>query len=231
MVHFLRPASLAPVTVLDRPFQVPITLRDRVGRWLPSRPGWGWAWVVERAVFGPRKTINLYAEIFELGSSSSRALFDPALGRPDYTGTNGLQVWLLEPGAIKTLRERVKEAPGFHSLGGPRVSTAEGIGTRLFQGQAITVNGLTNQVGLAVDYFARLRPTGTDLFATLELSSLTANTTNVPDGATPAQQFTIQTNLDLALRVQVPKGWGLFLLDPGPGAAHQAGLGVILDPL
>lgn len=223
------PERPAPFIVLHQPWKMPVPLRERLGRWIPATPSWAWAWSVEQAVWGRRKPVNFHAEIITLVDSSRATLSSLSLGTPSFSDTNGLQVWLLAADQLKTLREYLKQTPGMAVLLRPRISTADGIESRLFSGESILLNGSTNPVGLAAGCFARVHPISTDLTACITLSELVTNETVAPSRSARIA-LSMQTNMDAAFRVQVPKGSGLFLLDESRLDSSRNRIGVIIDP-
>lgn len=226
----VRPARPAAFMVLRQPWQMPVPLRDRLTRWIPTTPRWAWAWRVEAAVFGQRKPVNLYADVVSLADSSHATLSSLSLGPPNFSDTNGLQVWLLGADQLKALRGHFERTRGTDPLLRARISTADGIESRLFQGESVSLSGSTNQVGLALGCFARVRPDSTDLMAYITLSELVTNDTVALGGPSPLSIISIQTNLDAALRLQVPKGSGIFLFDRSSRDSSRKRIGVIIDP-
>lgn len=225
----LRSPRPAPFIVLRQPFQMPVPLRDRLTRWLPATPNWAWAWRLEEAVLGHRKSVNLYTEVVSLVDSSPSALSSLSLGPASFLHTNGLQVWLLGADQLKALREHLKQAPGADPPLRPRINTADGVACQFFQGQSFSLSGSTNQVGLSLGCCARVHPDYTDLMACMTLSELITNQAAAPGTSSPL--VSIQTNLDAALRLQIPKGSGFFLLDRSAQDSGRKTIGVIIDPL
>jgi len=82
---------------------------------------------------------------------------------------------------------------------------------------------------LTLGCFARVRPDSTDLFASILLSEIVSNAAARPGGSSLVS-VSIQTNIDAALRVQIPKGCGMFLLDEVPAGSSRKRIGVIIDP-
>jgi len=231
MLAVLRPARPAPFIVLHKPVEMPVPLRNRVGRWIPATQGWAWAWRVEGGVFGRRKPVNIQAEVVSLADGSRAALSSLTLGPAGFSDTNGLEVWLLGGEQLKSLREHLKQTHGTELLFRPRISTADGIEGRMFQGEMISSGGSTNQVGIALGCYARVRPGTTDLIACITLSEPVTNEAVAPKGSPALPSILIQTNLDAAVRVQIPKGSGLFLLDGSTRESRRKPIGVIIDPL
>jgi len=218
-----------PFVVLRQPLKFPVSFRDRVGRWIPPTKSWAWAWRLEQGVFGRRKAVNINAEILTLAHSSPDTVSSLVLGIPNFSDTNGLQAWLLGAGELKILREHLKQTHGAAVLLHPRISTADGIEAGLFQGESVLLSGSTNQVGLTLGCFARVRPDSTDLFASILLSEIVSNAAARPGGSSLVS-VSIQTNIDAALRAQIPKGCGMFLLDEVPAGSSRKRIGVIIDP-
>ena len=216
--------------VLRQPFQMPLSLRDQIDRWVPTTRAWGWVWRLEGAVFGQRKPVNIFTEFVSLPDSTDAAVARLSLGSPNFSDTNGLQVWLPGVGQLKALREGFQRAPGMTALGRPMISTADGMEARLFQGITIPLNGKTNWVGLAVGCCGRVHPDATDLMACITVSALVTNEAVAPDESSSVSPISIQTNLDTALRLQIPKGSGVFLLDGSSRGPSRKRIGVIIDP-
>jgi len=225
----LRTPRPAPFIVLRQPVHMPVALRDRLAQWIPQTRNWAWAWRVEDTLFGQRKPVNVYAEVVSLAEPSPATLSSLALGPASFSHTNGLQVWLLGADQLKTLRARLKQTPETEPSFRPRMSTADGIECQMFQGQSITLGGSTNQVGLTLGCCARVHPDHTDLTACIALSEIVTNDAAIPGGSSPF--VSIRTNLDTALRLQVPRGSGFFLFDRGAGDSSRKPIGVIIDPL
>jgi hypothetical protein len=62
----------------------------------------------------------------------------------------------------------------------------------------------------------------------ITLSELVTNQAAASGGSTSL--ISIQTNLDTALRLQVPKGSGIFLFDRSSRDSSRKPIGVIIDP-
>jgi len=205
-------------------------LRDRLERRIPGTPLWARAWRLEEAVFGQRKRVNLYAEVVSLADSSRATPSSLALGPPSFSDTNDLQGWLIGTDQLKELREHLKHTSGEDPPLHPRISTADGVECQLFQGQSISLSGSTKQVGCTFHCCARVHPDSTDLMACITLSELVTNQTVAPGGSSPLVSISIQTNLDTALRLQIPKGRVIFLLHQSSPDSNCKSIGVIIDP-
>src|SRR6266850_864674 len=160
----------APVIVFRQPGEINMPKGSLFDRWIPKTRGWAWTWRLQETVFGRRRTVNLDSEIFGLADSSASTTSGLHLGKPSFSDTKGLQIWLLGQGELKALRERFKQISGVEFLSRPRITTAEDVHSSIFQGETILLNGSTNEVGLGATCFPRLRSDCMDLFAILTVS-------------------------------------------------------------
>jgi hypothetical protein len=216
----------APVVVLQKPYSLPLRLRDRIGAWIPRRPGWTWAFRLEDLLFGRRSVVNLFTEFLKLPDKYPNGT-DLGLGLPQYSDAKGLQIWLLGTNELKSFKHLLQRNET-EMLNSPRITTADGISASLFAGESISINGVTNQVGVEAAYFARVSSDKTDLFADLRMTGVLTNNLGPPERWAPV--MTIQTNLDVAVRLQIPKGMGVFIIGAPVGDAKKESFGVIIDP-
>ena len=230
VLALMGPRKPAPFMLLRPPLRLPVPLRDRLTGWIPRTPAWAWAWRLEGIMLGQRKPLMLDAEVVSWADSSRPSASGLSLGPPSFSATNGLEVWLLDKEQVKGLRERLQREPGTFVLARPRVSTADGIEAALFQGQSVPLNGSTEQVGLTMGCFARVRSDSADLRTWFTVSEAVTNRAAASAGSLPLTSNSIQTNLDVALRLQVPAGSGFFLLDGRSLDSRRQRIGVLVDP-
>jgi hypothetical protein len=215
----------APVMLLREPYSTPLRLRDWIGRWTPR--SWSWAFRIEDAIFGRRPVVNLSTQFFRFSEGAVKPASEFGLGPPGFSDVGGLQVWLPQASELKSLRKRL-EQNGTELLSHPRITTAEGASACLFMGESIPVDGVTNQVGVEAAYFARVHPERTDLFASLRISALLTNHPSLSEPKPPV--ISVQTNLNVAARLQIPKGCGVFMIGTPVGNTKSQSYGVIIDP-
>ena len=98
----------------------------------------------------------------------------------------------------------------------------------MFIGQPVSLAGSSGQVGLALDCCAQLHRDYTDLMTRITLSEIATSEAVASNGSAPL--ISVLTNLDIALRLQIPRGSGLFLFDRGARDSSRKGTGVIIDP-
>jgi hypothetical protein len=227
---FWRQPNPPPFLVLHRPFSRPLPLRDRMLQCFPTASSWSWVPGVEDVVFGRRKPVNVYADVIALQDSTVECLHSSlALGRPSFSDTNGLQVWFLGGRELRSVRDTLKRTPGADFLSHPRINTADGCECSMFVGESIVLNGSTNDVGLKAAFFPRVRKESTDLFAMVSFSELVTNLTGLPYGSNAASVVSIQTDLDFAARLLVPKGSGFLLLDGNSVGAARKRFGALIE--
>jgi hypothetical protein len=209
--------------VWSPPYRSPGCWRDRIESWIPR--GWAWAQRLEQLALGKRKPINLNMELFAVADGSDATLSRLSPKPADYS-SKGLRAWLLDAKEIDTLRATFKDLPGAEAVSRPRIGSADGIHSTMYVGHPVTVNGSPRPVGVFAEYVPLVRRGGIDLFTRIEVSKLVTNELTGPSISPDPE---VQTNLSVALRIQVPKGRGLFLLGNGT-KGHAGSVGMILDP-
>jgi hypothetical protein len=171
-------------------------------------------------VCGKIKPVNIDTDILTLSKR-----FTPTFGTPTFNGAGSLdatrlRVWLLDGTDLKSLRQQLKTAPGVVFVNSPRMITGDGIGASMFVGETIVLNGATNETGVRVSYLTRVRHDLIDLTAAV---AVVESVTNEP------LALTLQTNLNVKARFQIPKGKGVFLLQSVPNWTNQGAMAVIVS--
>jgi hypothetical protein len=226
----LRPSTPPSFLTLRRPFSKPLPLRDRVESLIPGASLPAWVWHLENVIFGKRKPVNIYGDLFDFSTQAGAGVVSSlSLGAPIYSEPNGFQVWFLGSEDLKAVRQRLKQRPEVDFLNHPRVSTADGVEASVFIGNSISLNGVTNEVGVKMNWFPRVHSHSLDLFAMITLSEALTNQADVSASGLEDRIVSIHTNLDIAARLQIPKGRGVFLVKDSPGEASQRTFGVIID--
>lgn len=223
LLFVLKGPAPVPVMLLSKPVSIPISLRDRIARWVPAGNSWNWA---RKLVFGRRKIVSLSTQVFKLGKQADARAALASLGPPVFAEATGPTVWFLQGKQLKDLRSQLKQEAGIDNVNGARITTAEGMGASLFSGESAVLNGSTNQVGLEIQYFAKTRGEHLELLASVLLSEVVSNSMSA--SVTPA--VFIRTNLDVALRMQLPKAHGMFLLSNAGNDPESRRIAVTLDP-
>jgi len=223
------PAPPAPVIVMPLPYRIPPQKLSLFDTWVPQKPGWAWLWRLKSLIVGLQKHIHITATFIDLTNSGESFLTNAALAKPQFTNTNGLRVWLLGDKELTALRRNLERTPGTDLLTSAGITTASGMEARLFSGNTIPINGFPTSVGLSVDLLPRARRDATDVTTIITFSEAVTNQPGATPGPSQTGAVSMQTNLAVAARIQVPKAMGVFLLDAGSGAPHPKRIGVILS--
>jgi len=225
---FHRPPPPPPaVIVFPLPYQIPNQKAPLPDRWIPRN--WGWAWRLKEAALGRAKPITLGTAIFDLSGPEETVPAYLPPRPPTYANSNGLQIWILQEGDMAALRVSVQQTLGFRLVSSPRVTTTDGGHVSMFTGSSVPVPGSQAKVGLVIDLLPRIRPDSTDLTTVMTLSG---TVTNQPDSNTQPPQtsgISVRTNFAAAVRIQIPKGSGVFLLDMPEGQTNRKRIGVIIS--
>ena len=172
------------------------------------------AWL--KNMLGFKKEILLSASIVEFKSPLifSGLLMPP----PEYSDTNGLQVWILKQSQLQSMRETMRESPAAQFISNPRIQTVNGIEGAVFVGQTVLVKGAPQEVGVGLRCLPRIRDGAIDLTSTLTFTE--AQGTNLTS---------IKTNAAVRSQIQIPAGSGLFLLHSDDTAADGRITGVLIS--
>jgi hypothetical protein len=255
----LRPAPPAPFVVLHGPFHFPASFRDWVERYIPNKASWRWVWKTEQRALGSRKPVLIQANIVSFADSPPTLLTNSTLGPPNFSDTNGLCIWLLSSNQVRALRGELTQTPGAETLMRPRISTAEGIEASMFvngsfltaampPASSIPIGSVTlgspvpantaGRFGTAFGCCVRFRRNSTDFFTHITTSEWVTKDNDAietngygPYGYAPPTITVLQTNLETALRLQLPKGNGVFFLDQSHHEPLRKNIGVLIDPL
>ena len=227
LVSFFRLLPPAPAIVIPLHNGIPTQKPTLPERWIP--PTWGWLWRLKESVLGRRKVITLNTTIIDCEGLSNFVASALSLWEPHFTDTNGLQVWILGDRELDALRRRLERTPGNNVLSSPRVTTADGIEARLSDSTMISIDGTQRDAGVVVDFLPRFRRDVTDLFALISHSGAVTNQAATTTGMPQANLVAIRTNFAAAVRIQIPKGSGVFLLGNEHGVTNGKSIGVIIS--
>ncbi|HLH55101.1 MAG TPA: hypothetical protein VKY92_15955 [Verrucomicrobiae bacterium] len=211
---------LPAVMILSRPFEAPSSPREALLRWMPTGPGWQWA---RSIVFGHRKPVLFQTGVFVSPSAVTRTT---DLGAPVFTNDSGIEVWFLNAAQSHAFTADLPRIVADGNLVRSRVSTCDGVTASLSTGQTVILNGSTNQVGVTTSFSTRTYGDHTDLWLSAFFSEIRTNNTVQVE----TSSVSIVTNLDVAARLQVPRGTGLLLLKPHQDGDSRLRAGIVLNP-
>jgi hypothetical protein len=169
-------------------------------RYVPPTRSWAWLWKLRGFVVGTPRPINLNVTIL---SCSDLTTLPP--GAPVYAGTNGLRVWFLPNPDLDALRNQLPQMPGTRIVTQPRITTSSGVECALQSGS------------LGARFLGHVHSEKTDLY------------TSLVDVEPGGQQGGLSTNIDLALRFQVPTNKSVFLINRD-ARDHQTAVLISLKP-
>jgi len=180
-------------------------------RWIPA--SWGWLWRLRDSLYGKRAGVNIDAQILKL---SGAALDLSQLPKPTFT-TNTLMIWLVPTAECDRIKHILRSASGTELASRPRISTADGIVAQLFSGNRMPLQGGAVDVGLSFQVLPKTTKHKTDLTFAIKLTELTER-----EG-----EPVLKTNILESIRVQLPIGHGVVLLQPA--VERRPGLGMVLS--
>jgi hypothetical protein len=229
------PIAPAPVVVMPQPYSMPLQRISLFNKWVPRTASWAWLWRLKEQLIGRPKAIALTTTFVDFTGSGTAYLTKFSLPKPQFINNTGLAVWLLNDTELTRLQELLKQHPGADLkrypgtdiVASPRITTADGMQARLFSGTTIPINGLQASVGQSVDLLARVRRETTDLTIIINSSEAITNQPDASLGTT--NTLSVQTNLAIAARIQIPNAMGAFLLDTDPSSTRHQRTGVILS--
>lgn len=220
-----------PFSVLPQPVAMPLPFREKLARWLPTAGGWAWLWRVETIVFGKRQPVNVFTEVVSWRDSPDLQPSNFSLGTPTFSDGNGWKAWLLETNEMQELREKFGQWSTIRRMARPRMSTSDGVISRIYVGAPIVIAGSTNQVGFSLGCLAQVRPGFADLTVDLEFSEAVTNRWTSSDTHLMEDPMAIRTNIDVGVRLRIPDGVGVFMLGGGEPAEGGKHIGILFDPL
>lgn len=192
-----------PVLFLSYPYKAPKGWFEWFETKVPL--SWGWFWRLRDRFRGP--AVSLGTWVVELKTNavnrSGALAIDPqaelGLGQPYLRASNGAMVWRLEPNEVSHLQSRLKRRSDVLVLA-PQVSTSDSIQASMFYGNTVSVRGAKMDIGLKVDFWARVRGDNLDLLAEVISSELLTSSE------------TVRTNVALAAQLQLGNKCGVFVV-------------------
>ena len=218
--HPAPPAPTAPVVLLPMPYSMPPQRVSLFQAWVPRGASWAWLWRLKERIQGRPNTFDVAATLVDFTGSAGSVLTNHPLASPQFSNTAGLGIWLLDNAELAALRDDVRKTSSADILSVGRIITADRMEARLMSGNTVMVDGFPTSVGLAMDLMPHGHRDTTDLTTVLTYSE--ARTTE-------ANAVWVQTNLAVAVRLQMKKGTGVFLLAGAPAAENHKRIGVILS--
>jgi hypothetical protein len=223
------PPPLAPVTVMPLPYRIPRQKASLFEVLVPQRPSWGWLWKLKETIAGRPKVFDLRGTIIKFEGPRASSLTDHLPPAPAFT-TNGLSIWLLNKTECDDFNRNLGNQPGFTMvMGSPAITTADGMQATVTVGATYSIKGVPSTVGLSMDFLPRARGTLNDIITIMNLTETVTNGAAAAAGSTADGEVSVQTDLDVAARLQMPSGSGAFVLQDSPAATQSRRVGVLLS--
>jgi hypothetical protein len=229
LIHRNPSNPLPPVLILSEPYKIPVTPRDRLALTFPNNR---FANRLENAFFGPRKPIAIHSKIFSFTpSQTNTAEHALPLGEPAYTNSTGLRIWIPDRPAFEKSSQALSTLPEIKILAGPNVVTADGIASSFFVGGEVPLKGLDNSVDVSMEFIAHVEDNSVDLVTTISYSELRTNVVVASSNTDPTNSLSVQTNVNVRARLQIPKGYGILFLQMPAIDSKENAFGVLIDTL
>jgi len=215
--------------VLQRPYSKPLLARDQILAHVPGAIWASWLPRIEAMLFGQRKPVSMEMEVVsapaEIAAPWVSKLSPP---QPELVGARDLRVWFLPDADLKAARRQFEASPGVDVVNHAGISSADGIECSLFTGQTMAWASVTNEVGLRIDCFTRVHEHSFDLTTDAIFTEAFTNHVAASGNELVGDKLVICTNFDLAVRLQVPRGSGVLLLQSSPSGTHHHVVGLFL---
>jgi hypothetical protein len=190
-----------------------------LGRW--SGPVRSALQKLKSQLVGPPRRVALSGQLFDVEQTFS--LNPIQLERLVASNKAGAQVWMLDTNQLSAVRAGLQRNATL--ISGLSVWTSDGIPSKMFSGDAVSVAGIPRQVGIEYDALPRTRRDVVDLTTFFTLTSAFTNHVGAP---TLTNTVFIRTNLAVGARVQIPRNHSIFLL--ATNEVNGKRIGVIISP-
>lgn len=231
LVLALRPQPVPPppILILPRSYAPPPSHIPLFARLVPATKSFAWLWHLKEAVCGKVRPIGIDAQIITLPSLAQTYLPQPNVETTASPDVPGLKVWVMPQKDLSALQQRLKQTSGVEFVNSARLSTGDGIDATLYVGDTLVLNNTTNDVGLRLTCLPRLHGDIADL--TVLAWYVRASTNVAPSDLlqTPSNSVTLQTNLEVKARFQLPKGKSIVVLQSPPDSRVGYATGVMLS--
>src|SRR5580704_3180170 len=158
---------------------------------------------------GPKALLLFDSSILDISAASGAQL---SLGAPVSTNADGMHAWILSPPELNSFLKRLKETPNISTVSRPRISTADGVQSKMSVGNTILVGGALSLVGLSMDLTPKVSG---DTFKLLVEVTDTETNTAVSPGL-----LSFKTNFTIACRATIPNG-GALVVDAGNSGTNH----------
>ena len=217
---------LPPIVVLPPSYAAPPQHIPIFARLVPPTKTWAWLWHLKGALFGKVRPVEIRTDIVTVLDLEPLGLANPDVQSPMAPGSPGLKVWMLEKDKLTALRHKLQQTNVAELVNSPRVTTGDAMDASIFVGTTLVLGSATNELGVRISFRPRIHEDVTDL--TTFVTYLTART-NQTGTVAESGAISIQTNLDVKARFQIPNGKGVFLLQSSRDSNSPSPIGVVIS--
>ena len=197
--------QLPQAQLLDSSYKIPRQSVPLFYRWVPTTPGWGWFWRLKEFVTGRVKPVSLKLAVVTLTSAPDKLGADVLLPKPELTGTNSVEIWLLDGTSLNVFQSRLLARNVQASQ--MAVTTGDGIQAMVQCGTTLSLPSGQMFAGVRLDVLPRIHGNRVDLIALGAQTEVVI--TNLPE----VSGLLFQTNFSVAARMQITNGGAAFILD------------------
>jgi hypothetical protein len=228
----LRPAERAPIArviVMPLPYSIPRQKVSLFDRWMPRQASWNWLWHLRDTIAGRPSAFNLRTTVLDFAGPGEAFLTNHPLPAPTYTGEKGLKIWLLSGAEQRALESNLSRNGGPEILSTPGISTVSGGQACLMSTESLHINGVPTTGGLVIDLLPNVHSKATDLTTLISLTEVVRDPLSASGGSPGPETVSVRTNFAAAMRLQVPKGSGVFVLQGKPATPNGKHIGLLLS--
>ena len=178
---------------------------------------------------GRPSVFNLRATVLDFAGPGEVFLTNHPLPAPTYTGAEGLKIWLLSGDEERALESDLSRNGGPQILSMPGITTVNRGEACLMSTESLHINGIPTTAGLVINLLPNVHSKATDLTTLISLTEVVRNRFSASAGSPDHETVSIRTNLAVAMRLQVPKGYGVFVLQGQPAETNGKHIGALLS--
>jgi hypothetical protein len=162
-------------------------------------------------VTGRVKPVSLKLAVVTLTSAPDKLGADVLLPKPELTGTNSVEIWLLDGTSLNVFQSRLLARNVQASQ--MAVTTGDGIQAMVQCGTTLSLPSGQMFAGVRLDVLPRIHGNRVDLIALGAQTEVATNLAVASAGAASAVGLLMQTNFVAAARMQLTNGGAAFVLD------------------
>lgn len=180
-------------------------------RWIPMK--WGWLWRLRYAVLGKPAMIEVYSTIVRLTEPANPELSAALSSYQSLTESNGVRVWVLPETELRALRQHLEGIEGYEAIASPRIISGHTVQANMLLTTTVAIGDAQLPVGVFFNCLTHARGKTVDLTAAVTHSEAVTKLPATAASEVLANATRIHTNLTVAAKMQIPPGFGAFLME------------------